>query len=99
MAIDQTNVALDIASRSVQAAGDFMDALEVLEEELEHGLRAGLNMTDYDSELSESGELKHVDGAVFNKLMATAVPDIRAYLEATSTGGDTYEALFYKVKR
>ena len=99
MAIDQTSVALNLASRSVAAASRFIDALTVLEAELEHGLRAGLNMADYDADLGESEELKHLDGSTFNKLMATAVPAIRLFLEGTSAGGSTYEELFYLVKR
>lgn len=99
MAIDQTNIALDIAVRTVNAAGRFLDVLNSLEEELEHGMCAGLNFTDYDSDFIESEELKHLDGAVLNKLLAQATPNIRTYIESTMAGTQTYEQLLYRVRR
>lgn len=99
MAINQTNVALDIASKAVAQAGKMLDALAVLEELLEHGLRADLNMTDYNAQFAESSELQHVDGATLNALLAIVTPGIRAALEGGMAGANTWEAVLYKARR
>lgn len=98
MAIDQTNVALDIASKAVAKAGQLVDALADLEELYKHGQRAGLNMVDYDAAF-EASDLKHVNGATLNKLLAVVTPAFRAWLVAQTSGADTYEAILYKARR
>lgn len=97
MAIDQTNVALDIASKAVQGATNLLEALEELEDILTHATAAGISMVNYDAALAESS-VKHTDGATINKL-AVLVPAVLTYLNATSTGGTTYKQVLYKLRQ
>lgn len=97
MAIDQTNVALDIASKAVQGATKFLEALEELEDILTHATAAGISMVNYDPALAESS-VRHTDGATINKL-AVLVPALLTYLNATSTGGTTYKQVLYKLRQ
>ena len=99
MAINQTNIALDIASKTVAATGKLLDALAVLEELYDHGAAAGLNMVNYNVQLAESAELQHVDGATLNSVLAVVVPGVRANLIAQSSGGITWESILYKARR
>lgn len=97
MAIDQTNVALDIAVRAVQNATAFIEAFEELENLLTHATEAGVNMVSYDAALATSS-VKHVDGATINKL-AVLVPALKTYLNATSVTGTTYKQVLYKLRQ
>lgn len=97
MAIDQTNVALDIAAKAVQQATNFIEALEELEDILTHATAAGISMVAYDAALGESS-VKHTDGATINKL-AVLIPALLTYLNATSTGGTTYKQVLYKLRQ
>lgn len=97
MAIDQTNVALDIASKAVQASTNLLEALEELEDILTHATAAGISMVAYDAAIGESS-VKHTDGATINKL-AVLVPALLTYLNATSTGGTTYKQILYKLRQ
>lgn len=98
MAIDQTNVALDIASKVIQQATNFIEAFEEMEDLLTHATQSGINMTSFDEALSASPEIKHTDGVTINKL-AVIIPALQTYLNATSTGGTTYKAVLYKLRR
>lgn len=97
MAIDQTDVALNIASKAVQASTNLLEALEELEDILTHATAAGISMVAYDGAISESS-VKHTDGATINKL-AVLVPAVLTYLNATSTGGTTYKQILYKLRQ
>jgi hypothetical protein len=97
MAIDQTNVALDIAARAVQQATALLEAFEELEDILTHATQAGINMTSFDAALAESS-VKHTDGATINKL-AVIIPALQTYLNGTSTGGTTYKQVLYKLRQ
>lgn len=97
MAIDQTNVALDIAARAVEQATNLVEALEELEDILSHATAAGISMVNYDAAIGESS-VKHTDGATINKL-AVLVPALLTYLNATSTGGTTYKQILYKLRQ
>lgn len=97
MAIDQTNVALDIASKAVQQSTNFVEALEELEDILTHATAAGISMVNYDAAIGESS-VRHTDGATINKL-AVLVPALLTYLNATSTGGTTYKQVLYKLRQ
>jgi len=99
MAINQTNVALDIASRAVAATDRLLDALAVLEELYQHGSQAGLNMINYDANFAASAELQHVDGATLNKVLAVVASGIRSTLTTQQSGGQTWEAILYKARR
>jgi len=96
MAIDQTNVALTIADKMVHNATQLLDAFEEMEDLLTHALKADINMVDYDEALANSS-IKHVDGATINK-MAAVIPGIKTFLAGTSTGGQTYETILYKLR-
>lgn len=97
MAIDQTNVALDIAAKAVQEATKLTEALEELEDILTHATQAGISMTAFDVAIGESS-VKHTDGATINKL-AVIIPALLTYLNATSTGGTTYKQVLYKLRQ
>ncbi len=96
MAIDQTNVALTIADKSVQQTTLFLEALEELEDILTQATQAGINMANYDAAFATSS-IKHVDGATINKL-AVIIPALQTFLNGTSTGGTTYKQALYKIK-
>ncbi len=96
MAIDQTNVALDIAAKAVDQTTRFLEAFEELEDILLQATQAGINMTSFDAALAESS-VRHVDGATINKL-AVVIPALQTFLNGTSTGGTTYKQALYKIK-
>lgn len=96
MAIDQTQVALTIADKTVQATTQFLEAFEELEDLLTQATQAGINMANFDAALATSS-VKHVDGAAINKL-AVIVPALQTYLAGQSTGGTTYKQALYKIK-
>ena len=100
MAIDQTEVAKNIASTTVQQAERFVKALEILELLYKQGSLSGINMTDYDNVFlngaeDASPELMHVDGSTLNKVLADVVVDFRTWLQTETAGGKTYEQLLY----
>lgn len=97
MAIDQTNVALDIAARAVQHTTSFLEALEELESVLNHATQAGISMVNFDAALATSS-VKHTDGATINKL-AVLIPALQTFLNSTSTGGTTYKQVLYKLRQ
>lgn len=98
MAIDQTTVALNIASKGVDSATRIADDIALAENLLAHGLAAGISMTNFDSAL-ETSSIKHVNGATVNKFFANVVPGIRDFLKNNSVGGETYESILYKMKK
>lgn len=90
---DQTNVALDLASKAVLAATRFINALETLEKINRHSDKTNINFNQYDVAFLERN-LSHVDGGKLNRLLA-AVPEIRLYLETTESGNTTLDRVFY----
>jgi hypothetical protein len=96
MAIDQTNVALNIASKTVQATTQLLEAFEELEDILTQATQAGINMTAFDAALATS-DVKHVDGATINKL-ATIIPALQTWLAGNSVTGTTYKQALYKIR-
>ena len=99
MAIDQTRVALDIASRAVALAGQLQNTVEELNELLAWGLDAGLNMTVFDDDFAGSAELQHVDGATLNRLLGNVAPGVQGYLDSTEAGDDTFTEIVQKARR
>lgn len=99
MAIDRTNIALDIASRGVVLAGQLENTIESLNALLEWGLSAGLDLTNYDEEFAASSELKHVDGLTLNWLFGVIAPNIKQYMEQTFVSGSSYRAILQKSRR
>lgn len=96
---DQTNVALIIASREVEAVTKFMDALDEMEAILAHAKGAGLNMVDFDEALSQQSRTAHISGQSFNRAFNVVTPAIRIALQAGVVGDDTYEDILFSVKR
>lgn len=100
MAIDQTNIALDIASRGVQLAGTLQQTLEELEDLLAWGVAAGLDLSEYDAAFAESPELQHVDGQTLNRLFGAVAPGVINFLDTTEVnGGDSYTDIVQKARR
>jgi len=96
MAINQTNVALNIASKTVQSTTQFLEAFEELEDLLTQATQAGINMVTYDADLAVS-DVRHVDGATINKL-ATIIPALQTWLAGQTVSGATYKAALYKIR-
>lgn len=96
MAINQENVALDIAAKAVQETTKFIEAFEELEDILTQATQAGISMVNFDAALAESS-VKHVDGATINKL-GVIIPALQTWLAGQSTGGTTYKQALYKIK-
>ena len=99
MAIDQTNIALDIAAKGVANAGNIQNALEEMSDLLEWGLAAGISLANFDDDLAGSPELQHVDGLTLNQLFGTVIPGVIAYLDANEVNGSTYAEIIQKARR
>ena len=98
MAINQENVALDIASQLVATAGNLINAVEEFTDLLAWALDAGINMTDHDAALEASGELQHVDGATINRL-ATLIPALNTHLDTNTIATLTSREWLQKIRR
>lgn len=79
MAIDQTDVALNLGSKTVDAAVNFLDAIEALQSLEDQRIAAGLTLTDFDDAYADSG-IKHVDGAALDAIINTSVPAIWTFM-------------------
>ena len=79
MAIDQTDVALNIGSKTVDATVKFLDAIEALQSLEDQRVAAGLTLTDFDADYATSS-LKHLDGAALNAILNTSIPAIWTFM-------------------
>ena len=79
MAIDQTDVALNLASKTVDATVKFLGAIEAIQSLEDQRAAAGLTLTDYDAAFETSG-IKHMDGAALNAILNTSIPAIWAWM-------------------
>lgn len=79
MAIDQTDVALNLGSKTVDAAVKFLDAIEALQSLEGQRVSAGLTLADFDDAYAASG-LKHVNGAALDAIINTSIPAIWAFM-------------------
>lgn len=84
MAIDQTDVALNLGSKTVDAAAKFLDAIEALQSLEAQRIAAGLTLTDYDTTYAGSG-IKHVNGAVLDAIINTSIPEIQKFMTGDVT--------------
>jgi hypothetical protein len=97
--MDQTLVALDIAWTGVKGAAALVNTLNDLNDRYEQGSTAGINLTDYDPEIEGRGATQHTNGQNLNRLFATVVPDVIAYLKATEfEPGETYWDILQKCR-
>lgn len=104
MAINQENIALQIAEQGVAQAGALITALNRLLELQKWGTKAGINLMGYDSNIGESPDLMHTNGAYLNKLIGKMAPDLASWLETQSTnvngaGSRTFEEIINQCRR
>jgi uncharacterized protein (DUF849 family) len=99
MAVVQTQIALDIAERTVQKVTQLLNILNEIEEEMEHAAEAGLNFNNFDTDFAATTALQHIDGSVLNKLKNNISPDLRTYLETTLSGAKSYLKILYEISR
>lgn len=79
MAIDQTDVALNMGSKTVDAAVKFLDAIEELESLESQRDTIGLTLSSFDAAFALSG-IKHVNGTSLTDILFTSIPAIRAFM-------------------
>lgn len=79
MAIDQTDVALNLGSKTVDATVKFLDAIEALQSLEEQRDTVGLNLSDFDVALAKSS-IKHMDGADLTAILFTSIPAIWSFM-------------------
>lgn len=102
MAVDQTAIALDITSRVVDKVTRLLNTIDEIEEEVRHADEAGINFNNFDTDFAESGELKHIDGSLINKLKNDVFGDaagVRNFLSTTDSGSKSYEKILYEIRR
>ena len=92
---DQTQVVLDLAGKVVVEAGNFMNAIEEFQVNYDWRIGAGINFEDYETEIAESGPLKHTDGGSLNKVSGAVQLGIVAYLQATTLVGGPLDGKTY----
>ncbi len=83
MAIDQTDVALNLGSKTVDATVKFLDAIEVLESLEDQRDTVGLNLSGFDTAY-ENSAIKHMNGADLTAILFTSIPAIRAFMTANN---------------
>ncbi len=80
MAIVQTNKALNMASKIVNAADKFMAALEDLQDLEDERVASGLTLVNFDTDYAASGDLQHIDGVALNDVINTSIPAIITFM-------------------
>ena len=91
MAIDQTNVALNIATKAIDSTIKFLDAIAELQALEEQRAAAGITLTDFDADFATSA-VKHVDGASLNAVLNTSIPAIWTFI-TTGNHDDNLEKM------
>ena len=102
MATNQENIALDVAAKGVQLAGQLQRTLDDFAALLAWGLAAGIDLSQHDEAFAQAAELQHVNGTTLNLLFALVAPGISGYLAANvapGAGGDTYQEIVQKARR
>ncbi len=84
MAVDKTQKALNLASRTITATTKFMVALEDLLDLNTERSNGNIDLTDYDAEYLLHDNLKHVDGAMLNAVLSTSIPAIDGFMTGAS---------------
>lgn len=80
MAIDQTDVALNLGSKIINASIKFLEALEALEILEAQRIDTGIVLGDFDTDY-ENSSIKHVDGASLIAVTGTSIPAIRTFID------------------
>lgn len=89
MAINQTEITLEMCSELVQAVNQFMDALdkiEMLQEQLEG---AGIDLTAYEEELNANGGTKHCSPSTYKNILTEFAPHVVSDLKIYYSGSPT----------
>lgn len=84
MAIDQTNVASNIGTKTVTETVKLLDAVKALQALEEQRVAAGITLTDFDATFA-AGSNKHMDGAAFNAILNTSIPEIWKFMTGDVT--------------
>lgn len=79
MAINQSDVALNLGSKTVDAAVKFLDAIEALQSLEEQRIAAGLTLTAFDAIFAASS-IKHMNGAALDAIINTSIPAIWSFM-------------------
>lgn len=99
MAIDQTNIALDLASELVQLDTQLVELINEINAKVTHFTQSGINFTNFETNFATSGELMHVDGATLNRLTNTIMPALNTWLTTTLVGGKSYWKVLHEISR
>ncbi len=91
MAVDRTDVALNIASNTVASATNLLDAIAELQALEAQRVAAGITLTDFDADYATSG-VKHVNGASLDAVLNTSIPAIWTYI-TTNNHDDNLEKM------
>ena len=88
---DNTNVLLNMASRSVTQTGELYAALVLLTDINKHAVDAGYVFdVAFDDVLAEVDSLQHLDNTTLNQFLGFVVPGVVNFLDTEATGGKTY---------
>ena len=96
---DLTEVVLDLARRVVNETGSLMIALERFDVINDWATSAGVNFTDYGTEISEDDFLKHADAGQFNKIVGIITPALITWLQSQTSGAKTFWELLHMTRR
>lgn len=99
MAIDQTNIALDMGSKTVNAVDNLMEAIEELQSIEDQRIAAGIDLTDFNDDFVNSG-ISHVDGVSLNAVLNTSIPEIWKFTtgDVTAVLGQQHDDNLQKVR-
>lgn len=79
MVIDQTDKALNVGSKTVNAVEKFMKAIEELRALEDERSASGLTLSGFDAAFMDSS-LKHVTGADLDAVLKTSIPAIWTFM-------------------
>lgn len=102
MAIELSNIAVDITRSLVTEINNLVAGLVSLEDLNDFAVDAGITtFATYETEIQ--AEYAHLDGAKVNQVLGVILPELNTWLNAqTVTGGDyagaTYAAMLNKVR-
>jgi hypothetical protein len=101
---DQTEIVKYLATEIVEQASALMNALEEFENATDWRTDANIAFTDYEDLIAGTANLCHAEGAHYNKISGVIVPDLIAYLEATTISGgplngENYKEVLQQVRR
>ena len=99
MAIDRTDVALNLGSKTVDATVKFLDAIEALQSLEEQRGSAGVTLTAFDAAFASSS-IKHMDGASLDAILNTSIPEIWKFMigDVTAVLGQQHDDNLQKAR-